>query len=231
MASKLPPRVQDWIAATLKAAPKHHRISPAKAEIYVQSTSEFFNGIVADHLVLRRAQVGFDALEHADWVYPALCLRAGAQTQSEGISPLNSWVLKSPIDWVPTFSHIIEECEWRREVMELCSDSPAAPLSLEQLQEELVAKTCEQVVDFVKILDMWVEAGRPREQQDCFTNMNRKLVKRVLDRQIINKRSAKEKLDTFKKYFAPDFLVEQLEGAYAKESAICEQLSESMRYC
>ena len=231
MASELPEQLQIWIAAAFKTNPQYHCISPEQTELYVQSTSEFFNEIVADHLVVRRAQVGFDALEHSDWVYPALCVRAGVQTHPEGIAPLNSWMLKSPLDWVPTFSQIIEECEWRREVVEVCSSSPTTPISVEQLQEELVVKTCEQVVDFVKILAVWVEAGRPREQQDCLIKMDRKRVKKILEQQIINKERAKEKLDIFKKYFAPDFLIEQLEGSYMKESAICEQLSESMRHC
>lgn len=231
MTSFLPSHVASLISDASKRRLRGYRISPEYVDRYVQSTPEFFNEIVADCLALCHAEYGFYAPEHENWVYPARYLKGGAHLRPDGVSPLNSWVLKSPVDLVPSYEQIVEEEGWRQELVKASSSTPIILLSLDVLHEQYVKRTCEQVVDHTQMLSLWVDAGRPREQQDCFTGMKRKQVKEVLVLQRMNALDAKEKLSIFRKYHAPSFIVDELRASLAREQSICDQMSESMRYC
>lgn len=231
MTSFLPPQIASLVSQASKKRLRGYRVTPDYAETYVQSTPEFFNEIVSDYLALCHAEYGFYSPEHGDWVYPAKGLKGGVQSNKDRMSPLNSWVLKSPVDLVPSYDQIVEEREWRLELVKASSSTPIVLLTLDQLHEDYVTRTCEQVIDHLKLLGIWADAGRPREQQDCFTGMDRKGVKKVLGLQRLNELDAKEKLAIFKKYHAPSFMVDELRASLAREQSICDQLNESMRYC
>lgn len=231
MTSFLPPQIASLVSQTAKKRLRGYRITPDYVEAYVQSTPEFFNEIVADHLALCHARYCFHSPEHEDWVYPAFCLKGGAAVNPSRIYPLNSWVLKSPVDLVPSYDQIVEEHDWSTEFVRASSKTPIVLLTQDELHEQYVIRTCEQIIDHLKMLVVWVEAGRPREQQDCFTGMDRKKVRKVLSSQRLNELDAKEKLAIFKKYHAPSFMIDELRASLAREQSICDQLNESMRYC
>jgi hypothetical protein len=230
MALELPSNLVDCISRI--EVLRGHRVTEGRVWLYVQSDPEYFNEIVADNIALARSRYGFSPVEHSDWVYPALSyLGGGWGGDSNQPRPLNSWILKNPVSFVPTCAQIREQYEWCAEYLRASSDKTIHLAAEEELQEKYVARVCGEFSDHIKLLAHWREIKSPREQQECYTGMTGRQVKVMVNAQLENTLSAKRVKENYEQVLAPEFLIESATAHYAMEAEILRQLQGSMRYC
>lgn len=212
-------------------------VTEEKLWLYVQSSSEDFNAMVADQVKLIHARYGYNASEHGDWAYLACCCFAGAQNISkETPRPLNSWDLKEPFTPIPSLKEIKKQHGWCEEYIRanLGNKNTSAQMDTlgpEELQEQYVGKVCAQLADHVTLLVEWRNAGGPREQEDCVGNVNRKQVKSILNAQRRNVLDAKKIMEGFRLLYAPTFMIETARATYVREQFLCEQIRHAMHFC
>lgn len=230
MALELPTQLVECISRIKTIS--NRRVVQERVWLYVQSSPDYFNEFVKDNLVLLHARYGFNSNEHGDWVCPSLCYLGGIDGgEGNNLRALNSLILKSPVDEMPSMEEIKIQHEWCEEFSRASSDKTHTLLTTEELQEHYVARICSQFYDHTILLNAWRESGSPRDQQDCANTNDRKHIKSVLTAQRRNVLSAKELVQKFQKVFAPSFIVDRAKATQLLEQKVYEQLEEILRSC
>lgn len=220
MKLELPTSLVDCIARTKVVL--HRKVSSERSWLYCSAPPESFNAMVADHITILRAQYGFDPCEHSDWVQPEVCYTKAFPGEKHSTHPLNSWLLKDPVSFVPSFKHLREQFEWYEEYV-LFSKNKVPALTAEEVQDSYVVKACEDFASYASLLSLWRNYGSPRDQWECTIGLNHRQVKKVQAYQHHNVLTAKIIMDGFESLYAPRFLKVQAMGAHAKEVAIHDQ--------
>jgi hypothetical protein len=195
---------------------------------------EELNSFIQGECLALRNKFNFYPLEHEDWVsvqrWYAVEPAEGAVGDAETLRPLNSWILKDPVAFVPSTKEIQEDLAWRNPLMRDISKVPVRPKTFEELHREYVWEACKQVVKFSKLLQEWVEIGSPYQQEQCiFRRKDEKVeLRRAIKVQRYAMADAWKKLELYIKTKAPTFLIEQASGKSFREKKLLDQMRNAL---
>lgn len=205
------------------------KLSPDREWLYTALTPEHFNAIVEDRVTALCAQYGFNAPEHSDWVDTT---RVYIGREMEGLDPflgtianrpLNSWVLKDPIIYVPSISKMKELVEHIRSMAENETKQNLVPPTSECINESFVKLACKQIRDLKSLLSAWRESQSPKEQVECH-NASHSQIKDMLSEQGKNLLASKKKYDLFEKLKYPEFFLDIFGYKVVQDRLVLEQL-------
>ncbi len=212
---------------------RYERLQKGRAWLHAASPPEYFNAILRDRVELLNAQYGFNAPEHEDWVDPSvLYFMARGKDESDVSSfgrPLNSWILKNPVDFLPSIEEIKELAHCMHTGLVRSADKTLSAPSADQLHENFIETACLQLRDTFVVLSYWREAGQPREQSFRFPTLTRKDIKKVLDSQNRNMDNASRRLHIISKASYPQFMLDRYRANLAQDQQIFGQIKELLR--
>lgn len=210
------------------------RFDPGWCRVHEQASVECFNSILQAKILLLHAEYRFNAPALADWVSTKSSYMLGVpignekglKNLSQQTRPLNSWVLKDPVGMLPSFDEIKEETEWKNSVSQNVFNGKAEVWHVDEVHSSYINQACAEVLCFERLLIDWRNLGciLDQEQETISSKEERLHFRQAVKRQRINVLAAKEKIESYRKYAAPDFLVAQAAGASLHEKRLLDQM-------
>ena len=209
---------------------------PQWVSVYECMSIQQFNAILRAEVLSLRIRYRYSATCHGDWVSLSSWYRVnsaiGNENKPEWERPLNSWVLKDPVGYVPSCEELETETTWLTKLSVLLKEQFVAK-TVAELHSSYVRESCKDMVNYERLLFEWRTAGSPVDQEDfSFSSAeSRKVFRAKLKQQRNNMLDAKKKLELYRKTDAPEFLISSAAGASLREARLLEQMYTALSVC
>ncbi len=212
---------------------------PAWAPVYNCLTIDEFNALLIAEVGILNARYRFNAVAHGDWVATDVWYRISSAIGNEDeknpdhLRPLNSWVLKDPIGFVPNEKELQDEVRWRKRVAKLWSSECVPNKSLDELHSYYVREACKDMCCYERLLIDWYRSGLFCDQEEWIFSSaeEKKNFRQQIKRQRFNVLNMREKLELFQKTGAPKFLISLAAGQSLREKRILNQMHDALSIC
>ncbi len=216
---------------------KRYRFEPNWVSRYLQVSTFELNALFEVEIFGYRLRYRFSPNSHSDWVCPHSWYRlnsaVGNPDASDYLRPLNSWILKDPVGFIPSEEDLVEETTWRRTLPKRFRVGRWQEATFQQVRAYYVREACREMVQYQRLLLEWSHVGRKQDQEEWSfgSPQNRATFRRNMKLQQKNVLEAKRKLEFLQQNHAPSFLTAYASGQLLQERQILDKMHEALLVC